>query len=82
MNSRKPISKEEALRQISEISLGGFEEPVDGDSSHIYEKAVMKDGFRGHIIPTWWGAVWYNRLKEAIELAKFALASGEEKSDE
>lgn len=77
MNSRKPISKEEALRQISEISLGGFEEPVDGDSSHIYEKAVMKDGFRGRIIPTWWGAVWYNRLKESIELAKFALSNEE-----
>lgn len=77
MNRRKHISNEEALRQISEISLGGFEEPVDGDSSHIYERAVMKDGFRGRVIPTWWGAVWYNRLKEAVELAKFALSNEE-----
>ena len=82
MNNKNQITKDEALRRISEISLGGFEEPIDGDSSHIYEKATYQNGFHGRVIPTWWGAVWYNRLKDAIELAKFALSNGEEKSDE
>ena len=63
------------LEEISKLETGNFKEPVDGDSSEIYEDARCENGkFVGKSIPTWWGAEWYNSLATAIRLAKEGLA--------
>ncbi len=66
----------EALEEISRLSIGNFTEPIDGDSSAIYQNARWVDGkFVGKEIPAWWGAEWANTLKRAIEIAQAALAA-------
>lgn len=68
----------EALEKIADMKfhLGDFAEPVNGDSSAIYENAKW-DGkkFLGREIPAWWGAGWRESLSRAIDTARAALAA-------
>lgn len=68
----------EALEKIANMKfhLGDFAEPVNGDSSAIYENAKW-DGkkFLGREIPAWWGAGWRECLSRAIDIARAALAA-------
>ena len=67
----------EALREIATIDIGNFQEPIDGDSSAIYQNAKYDDKgrvFKGKEIPAFYGAIWYRNLKMAVDKAKAAIA--------
>ena len=65
----------EALVKIASIDIGNLQEPIDGDSSAIYQNAKY-DGkkFLGKEIPAWYAVGWYRSLKDAIDTAKAALS--------
>ena len=69
----------EALREVASIDIGNFQEPIDGDSSAIYQNAKYDDNngrvFKGKEIPAFYGAIWYRNLKMAVDKAKAALAA-------
>lgn len=67
----------EALEKIAAWGPDPFIEPVNGDSSAIYENARSDENgkFLGREIPAWWGVAWRNDLKEFVALAKAALAA-------
>lgn len=68
------MNAREALEKIAARDIGDFKEPIDGDSSALYQNAVYKDDkFLGTKIPVWYGAYWYRQLKEVITIAKEAL---------
>lgn len=69
---RAALERIDALRP----ALGGFVEPIDGDSSAIYQNARWNGKeFLGKEIPAWWGAKWRNDLANAINTARAALAA-------
>lgn len=67
----------EALEKIAAWGPDPFIDPMNGDSSAIYENARYDENgkFLGREIPSWWGVAWRHDLKEFVALAKAALAA-------
>lgn len=60
----------EALESFNAVDLSGFKFPLDGDSSTIYNSNKKEI-----TIPYWRVADLLNEVKEAQDIAKFALAA-------
>lgn len=71
-----------ALESIASIDIGTLQEPIDGDSSSLYQNAKW-DGkkFLGKEIPAWYAVGWYRSLKDAIATAKAALSTTETRKE-
>ena len=66
----------EALEEISSVSLGNLKEPIDGDSSNLYQDARYEgDKFVGVALPAWVAVDWYRKLKAVKEKADAALSA-------
>lgn len=65
----------EVLEEISSVSLGNLKDPIDGDSSNLYQDARYEgDKFVGVALPAWVAVDWYRKLKAVKEKAEAALS--------
>ena len=71
-----------ALEEISSVSPGNLKEPIDGDSSNLYQDARYEgDKFVGVALPAWVAVDWYRKLKAVKEKAESALSEPSRQCD-
>ena len=72
----------DALEEISSVSLGNLKEPIDGDSSNLYQDARYEgDKFVGVALPAWVAVDWYRKLKAVKEKSETALSESARQCD-